>query len=66
MEHSKKQTEAKKRYDREYRRTKTLSIAFRLNKEHDKDYIEIYKSIPDKTKFLKESLQIWKENNKKA
>ena len=66
MEHSKKQTEAKKRYDREYRRTKMLSIAFRLSKEHDKEYIEIYKSIPDKTKFLKDSLRIWKEMNTKA
>ena len=71
MEHAKKQTakrqtEAKKRYDLEYHRTKTLSIAFRLSKEYDKDLIEIYKSIPDKSRWFKESLLIWQKNKQKA
>lgn len=57
MEHSKKQTEAKKNYDREYRRTKQVGITFRLNKELDKDLIEIYNKIQDKKTWFKDCLR---------
>ncbi len=62
MEHSKKQTTAKKNYDREYKRTKLLSISFRLHRDLDKDLIEIYDSIPNKLDWFKDCL----ENYKKA
>ena len=62
MEHSKKQTTAKKNYDREYKRTKLLSISFGLHRDLDKDLIEIYDSIPNKLDWFKDCL----ENYKKA
>lgn len=66
MERKNRQTEAKRKYDLEYHRAKTLSIAFRLSKEYDKELIEIYKSIPDKSSWFKESIRNWAKNNGKA
>lgn len=59
-----KQPESKKRYDRQYRKEKMLSIAFRLSRESDKDLIEIYESIPNKMEWFREALRRTKEENK--
>ena len=66
MERKNRMTETKRKYDLEYHRTKTLSVAFRLSKEYDKELIEIYKSIPDKSGWFKESIRNWAEKNGKA
>ena len=56
-----KQTPTKKDYDKRYRREKMLSIAFRLSRVNDKELIELYEAIPNKTEWFRECLRATKK-----
>lgn len=47
-----------------YHKTHMTSIAFRLMNDTEREYIEIYKSIPNKREWLKQALLDYKNSQK--
>ena len=49
-------SEADRRAGKKYRRTKMLSIAFRLSRVYEQDLIDIYNRIPNKSQWFKKAV----------
>ena len=56
-------SEADKRAGKKYRRTKMLSIAFRLSRVYEQDLIDIYETIPNKSQWFKQAVREYGEKH---
>lgn len=61
MEKKRNLTDHGKEYIKTYNRENRMSIAFRLSRLYETEYIEIYQAIPDKSKWFKWALRKWDE-----
>lgn len=58
-------SEADRRAGKKYRRTKMLSVAFRLSRVYEQDLIDIYSTIPNKSQWFKNAIREYGEKHSK-
>ena len=56
-------SEADRRAGKKYRRTKMLSVAFRLSRVYEQDLIDIYSRIPNKSRWFKQAIKEYGEKH---
>lgn len=56
-------SEADRKAGKKYRRTKMLSIAFRLSRVYEQELIDIYSRIPNKSQWFKHAIREYGEKH---